>query len=372
VGGADYEATRTAGLQNLQREANTAYQEFYRQPALASDQLADLMDDPLFRSANAMAQRQARVETIRRNQEAIRQGGRPAPVPEVDAENQVFSPEMLDYIQRQLRIASEGFTDPNMARHARSLREVFLDRIEQFYPSFRGLRRAYAERMGEFGADGALQAGREMTRRLGERADEALRDFRGMTPAQQELFRLGFARQIMDDAANPQIGAAVANKFNTGAFPEIVRRIFVGDPEIVRAGETLLRNLRREAITTKTKNDLLSGSRTAELQNDMARLEEGAQVAANIATGRFGQLLSNLSARLTTRLGQRGAEEIMKILTETDPAELLTIINRLSRAADRVQSNQALSAQLREFGRVGRRPAADIGLTATLEGEQRR
>lgn len=334
TGGDDYEQTLQAGQQRLRTEADQAYRQFYQEPDLAINQLGDLIEDPLFRRAVVQAQRQARVDTIARNQRAARHGGPQEPVPTVDPNAEVFTPQMLDNIQRQLRIASEGFANnPNNARHARNLRQVFLDRIEDHYPTFRGIRQQYAQGLGEFGEDGALQAGRELTLRLGERADEALRGFDQMTPAQQELFRLGFARNIQDMAANPQIGGAVANRFNTPAVREIVTRLFRGDANLVRDGQRLLRDLRREAITTKTKNDLTAGARTAELESDMGNLMQTAQAGADIATGNFGRILQNLSTRLSTQLGRRGAAETLRILTETDPARLLPLLNRLERAA---------------------------------------
>lgn len=371
VAGGDFEATRTAGLENLQREANLAYADFYRQHELAIDDLADLMQDPLFRRANIMAQRQARVEAIRRNQQALNQGRNGEPIPEVDPENQVFSPEMLDLIQRQLRIASEGFaSNPNNARHARNLREVFLDRIEDHYPMFRDIRRNYATALGEFGEEGALEAGAALTTRLGAPTREALRGFDTMTPAQQELFRLGFARKLMDDAANPQVGGAIANKFNTTAVREIVERLYPrADRNLFRQGQQLLRDLRREATTTRTKNDVMVGARTAELGSDMGRMMEGAQTAADVATGRWGKLLENLSTRLSTQLGRRGAQEVLRVLTETDPAQLLTTLNRLARSAQTAAQRRAYAAALREIGRVGRRPAAEIG-TITPSNEE--
>ena len=349
-GGRDYGATLQAGRRRLQQEANTAYRDFYQQPDLATDQLSDLMADPLFREANLMAQRRARVETIRRNQEAVRAGRQPEPVPDVDADNQMFTPEMLDQIQRQLRIASEGaVSNPNAARHAQALREVFLDRIEQHYPTFRGIRQQYAQGMGEFGEDGALQAGRDMTNRLGERTDEALREFDAMTPAQQDLARLGFARKIQDDAANTQAGGAVANRFNNQATQDIIRRMWSGDRRVADQGERLIRNLRREAITTKTKNDVLSGARTAEYEGDMSRLMEGAKAAADVATLNFRGILQNLSTRLTTQMGQRGATETMRILTETDPARLLPLLKRLDQAAQTSAARRANVAALQDL-----------------------
>ncbi len=351
VAGGDFEATRTAGLQGLRDEADTAYRQFYAEPELAIDQLRDLMQDPLFRRANVMGQRQARVEAIRRNQDAARAGRPQESVPTVDPNNEVFTPEMLDLIQRQLRIASQGaVSNPNAARHAGNLRQVFLDRIEDHYPTFRGIRRNYAEGMGEFGEEGALDAGAAMTTRLGAPAREALRGFGAMTPAQQELFRLGFARSLMDKAANPQIGGAVANQFNTTAVRELVEQLYPrGNRQLWQQGQRLLRDLRRESITTKTKNDVLAGARTAELGSDMGRMMEGAQTAADVATGRWGKLLENLSTRLSTQLGRRGAQEVLDVLTQTDPAQLLPVLNRLAQASTTTRQRQAYAAAIREI-----------------------
>jgi hypothetical protein len=307
------------------------------------------MEDPLFREAMVYGQRQARVETMKRNVAAKRAGKAEEPVPTVDPDAQVFSPETLDYIQRQLRIKSEGFSDTNAARHAQNLREVFLDRIEDHYKTFQPIRQRYAQMKGEFGAEGALQMGRELPARLGEKTDDALREFSTMTPAQKELFRLGFARSLLDSAANPQVGGAVANKFNTRAVQQIITKLYEGDKALKKQGVDLIRNLRREAITTKTKNDVLSGARTAELSNDMSRMTEAAATAADVATGRFGNVLRNLSSRLTTQLGRRGAAETLKILTETDPAKLLPLLNRLAKAAQTTKERRAYVAAIREL-----------------------
>jgi hypothetical protein len=278
---------------------------------------------------------------------------------------------MLDLIQRQLRISSQGMTDPNNAVRARNLREVFLDRIEDHYPTFRGIRRNYARMQGEFGEEGALEAGAAMTTRLGAPAREALREFDAMTPAQQELFRLGFARSVMDKAANPQVGGAVANQFNTPAVRDIVTRLYSGDANLQRQGRRLLRDLRRETTTTKTKNDVMAGARTAELGSDMGRMMEDAKTAADALTGRPWKLLENLSTRLTTQIGRRGAAEVMRILTETDPAELLPVLNRLARAAQTTQERQAYVAAMRQYARVGHRPAAEIGASTPANEERR-
>lgn len=352
VGGGDFEATRAAGLRNMEQEADRAYRQFYAEPELAINQLGDLMEEPLFRRLAMQAQRQERINIIRQNQDRIRNGQAPEPVPTVDPEAQVFSPRTLDYIQRELRLASQQGTNPNRANYARNMREVFLDRIEQHYPTFRDIRRNYADAQGQFGEEGALEAGAALTTKLGAPAREALRGFGAMTPAQQELFRLGFAERLRSMSANPQIGGAVANQFNTGAVREIVERIYPrNNATLWRQGQQLLRELQGEVTTTNTKNDVLIGARTAEYGQDMQRLQETAQTAANVVTGRWGKLLENLHTRLTTHLGQQGSREVLDILTQTDPAQRLQALNRLARAARTIEERRTYTDLIRQVRR---------------------
>jgi hypothetical protein len=372
VAGGDFEATRAAGLQNMRDEAGIAYRQFYAEPDLATNQLGDLMEDPIFRRASIQAQRQARVDVIARNQQAARNGGPQEPVPQVDPGKEVFSPQELDNIQRQLRLTADGaVSNPNNARHARNLREVFLDRIEQHYPTFRDIRRNYATAAGEFGEEGALEAGAALTTKLGAPTREALRGFATMTPAQQGLFRLGFARKLMDMAADPQVGGAVANKFNTTSVREIVEQLYPrNDAQLWGQGQRLLRDLRREAITTRTKNDVTAGARTAELQSDMGRITEGAKTAADVLSGRFGKVLENMATRLTTQIGSRGARETLDLLTQTDPSQLLQTLNRLARTAQTSQQRQTYVTAIRALRRTNSRAVSgQVGINAGRERE---
>src|SRR6185503_20416536 len=132
------------------------------------------------------------------------------------------------------------------------------------------------------------------------------------------------------------------NQFNSPAVREIVQTLYpAADRQLHQQGQRLLRDLAREAMTTMTKNDVMAGARTAELSSDMGRMMEGAQTAADVATGRWSRVLGNLSTRLSTQLGRRGAREVLNILTETDPAQLLPTLNRLARAATTTRERQA-------------------------------
>ena len=69
----------------------------------------------------------------------------------------------------------------------------------------------------------------------------------------------------------------------------------------------------------------------------------------------FGGMMKNLSTRLTTQLGQRGAAETMKILTETDPAKLDRLYSALARVEemDRRLTNRSLPPTLRANDKRG-------------------
>jgi len=102
----------------------------------------------------------------------------------------------------------------------------------------------------------------------------------------------------------------------------------------------------------------------------MAELMEGPRAAANLATGRFGKILEDLSTRLARQIGQRAARERIRIVTETDPARMLPMLRRLAAEARTSAQRQAYVAAIREFARVGRRPATDVGTVAAAGEDQ--
>jgi hypothetical protein len=190
---------------------------------------------------------------------------------------------------------------------------------------------------------------------------DAVREFRKLTPPQQELYRVGFEQKITDDALRVKKGAAAANQFQTDAFDRLMGVFYPREsgPEIYRRGQSILRNLRREAATTNTKNEFLAGSRTAELSSDMERGMQTAKTASAILTMKLGKVWEQLSARLETQLGQQGAAHALEILSTSDPARLLPTLNRLARAAQTSQERQAYVMAIRQVqsNRIDRLPA---------------
>jgi hypothetical protein len=224
-----------------------------------------------------------------------------------------------------------------------------------------------------------LDRGGDIGKRLTPRTRRALREFNDLTPTQQELTRVAFEKEMASEALGARRGTAVADRFNSDSFTQIVEQLYpqptarrgptrTQQQQVYDRGQRLLQRLQREGRTTETTRDVLSGSRTAPLQDDMAEMMEGARTAANLATGRFGKLLEDLSNNLTRRIGKRAAQERIRILTETDPAQLLPMLRRLSEEATTAGERASYQAMMREYRRVGRRPATELG-TVAASGE---
>ncbi len=195
-----------------------------------------------------------------------------------------------------------------------------------------------------------LEQGERLSTRLGAPSRQLLDGFEKLKPEQQELVRLGFLRKLQDMAANVRDGGAVANQFNSPAVRSTIeRRFHRGEKGLRERGQRLIKELQQEATTTRTKNEVLVGSRTAEYGLDMEKAQQGARAAADLVTGQVWKMLGNLTTRLTSQIGEKGSKEVLEVLTQTDPAKLLPILNRLAAAAKSTQERQAYVAALREL-----------------------
>jgi hypothetical protein len=227
----------------------------------------------------------------------------------------------------------------------------------------KSLEAADAKFSGNRTTERLLEAGTEMGKKLTPKSRQALREFNSLTETQKEVVRLSFERSMADEALKTVRGRAAADQFNTDSFESIVNALYgkSSGKEVQARGQSLLRNLKRESISTETARDGLSGSRTAALSDDMAEMMEGPRAAADLATGRFGKLLENISNRLTRQIGQKAAAERIRILTDTDPANRLTILRRLRDEAKSSAERQTLDLAIKNFANVGRRGAAEVG-----------
>jgi len=182
----------------------------------------------------------------------------------------------------------------------------------------------------------AMEMGMNMTRNLGSGSRDALYEFSRMTPEQQQLFRQGFTRKLMDMVSNKVEGADVAKQFGSDAVKQMIQGIY--PPDV--AGK-LINQLSTEGVTVSSLRDLFGNSTTAKQLLGQNRILEAAGTAADVALGRWHSLQGRLATKLSDQIGKQGAEHVLKILSETDPSKVLGILNKLAQQAKTTQERNA-------------------------------
>lgn len=310
-------------------------------------ELKDKLDDAIARDASE--------ETIRRIQRKIRyanaqdefsRADRVRKVGEPISDMKQFQAARQNLDQMIARSMQDGKPTP-LTRQLTQLRQEVTAVVRKANPD---LAKADDLFSGAKSSEKLLEAGAQLTGRLGAPSRQLLQGFEKLNAEQQELFRLGFLRSLQDKAGNVREGNAVANQFNSPAVRETIERIFPkAQKDVYKRGQDLIKFLKQEATTTATKNEVLAGSRTAELGSDMGKAMQGAQAAADLATGQVWKVVSNLGTRLSSQIGERGAKEVLEVLTQTDPAKLLPTLNRLAAAAKTTKDRQAYVTAIREL-----------------------
>jgi len=220
-------------------------------------------------------------------------------------------------------------------RQASNLTRDLLDFRKEINGEFRAKNPLYAA------ADDKFSGNRTTERLLNQGADMALtmkanryleRDFGKLTPSQQELIRVGFEQNLAERALSKQEGAAVANAFQTPAFKQVVETLYpqVGrNKTIYNRGQQLVQNLKREAVTTRTKSNIFANSNTAQTTYDLADAMRGAYTAAHAVTGDLPGMFHDVGKWLARQIGTRQSTRVIQTLSETDPAKMLEHLERL-------------------------------------------
>jgi hypothetical protein len=158
----------------------------------------------------------------------------------------------LDYFQRALRRAGRDPSNPASSGF-NALRGRFIEQLDPYNPSpenpthipgFRQTMRDYRESMGH---REALDLAATLEPKLNEKTYQTLADFEhNMTPVEQELFRLRFARKIQDTIQNQSFGSDVLADFDSPAAQHIIQRVF--PPE---EAERFINGIANERLTAQ-------------------------------------------------------------------------------------------------------------------------
>lgn len=212
-----------------------------------------------------------------------------------------------------------------LAGRLTKLRTALNERVRVSNQSLAAADAVYAE--GKSGQE-IMALGRGMPGRLGARADDALAQFKQMTPEQKDLFRVSFLKAMSDKVANERTGSlAVVNKFNTLATRQLIQEIF---PK--RVAENLINNLSRERATSESLSHIVYGSRTAPLGSDIEADLEKARAGIAFTTGNFGAATNWASKHLARVAMGKQAGQAAQMATETDPVKVLQILSRIHAA----------------------------------------
>lgn len=148
-------------------------------------------------------------------------------------------------------------------------------------------------------------------------------------------------RKALEEALGaPLPGAAVAktSRKATGAIK--------GQPapytEGLKQARDITAILGDEARLGKTFRDVWGNSKTAERMAAQEDLRALPGIAAEISTGGLGGLKNAVTKRLMQAITERNAEQIARIVTETDPRQLYLALQRIVRMQPKIKGGEAL------------------------------
>lgn len=355
-------------VERARRAAAPLYDQAYAAPGASTVQLDDLANRPAFQRALRNAHNLAREEGV----DPTALGFDLNDAGEVVL-NRVPSFQTLDYVKRGLDDVVETYRDTTtgrlnlntQGRATNATLRTLLARLDRANPTYAQARAAYAgpARMRE-----ALDKG---AKALNKSPDDIMAMMRGFGEGEQEAFRLGIRKSIVDMLGTKRDGAdKVGLLLGSPKSRTVLTRIFGGRAEF----ERFVATLQDEQAMNRTYTSVTGNSATAErlaqdATTDDAGLLERATSSA-IRGGRNGSILGGMvgdlleAARTTNRFGpgtagERARESVAALLTETDPA----VLRELMIAARRAAAQQRVSA-----GRQGRRAVQQGRATGNLLG----
>ena len=273
------------------------------------------------------------------------------------AEPAVLIPaKALDYFDRALRMnADAAFATENGGTRGtvlNNLRQRLLETLDPANPSpaqptlvegFRDAKTSYARANALVDA---LKSGAKMKPELGQSQRDTLSGLEDMSPQEQELFRIGQARHLQDmlSSSKASKGGMAANRYSTEGVRQTINSVF--EPA---DAATLNRHLANENVTTQSVGDLFGNSTTAKQILNQNRIMQGAQMGADVAMGRLHKIWEWASLKLGDQIGKRAAAEVLRMVSETDPVQVLPILRDLAKAAQTSQERQVLMELAQQY-----------------------
>jgi hypothetical protein len=333
---------------DAQRKTDAAplYTEAYKPKHVWSDEVETLTKDrPSVRQAMARAHKIAEEEG--RDPKGL--GLMLDADGNVKLEKTAASMQTLDYVKRGLDDVLNTFRDPvtgklrldEGGRAIEATRKRYVAELDRLNPAYKKAREAWG---GPTQSMEAANLGRDFAR--GD-AEATLSRFRQLSPGDQNMFRLGVARELKGIVENTKDGHdAVSKIFGSDGQRKRLKALFPDDASFT-AFEKAMKD---ETTMTKTRRTVTGGSATGRIIAEQADAGALENAAIDYAGGGVKSVLFGLARRGAAKshgLGKKSADDLSKMLFDKDQATQRNVLAELLRRQRQVEMQST-----RNVGRV--------------------
>jgi len=254
-------------------------------------------------------------------------------VPAVDTEFLHFVKMGLDDLVYTGKSPSSGIGNTQL-NSIKDTRAQFLNYIDKNNPSYKSARNYWAD---DTATMDAMQSGRTF---LKANPDQLKADIKKMSTSEKEAFRLGAMSDLIErvggqstDTVVPMTANVARNILKDPKRVELIKATFPDNELGQNKFNQFIKNFQTEMEMKATSGQVLAGSQTAGRQ-EAAKAIRGtiAQESPNITD--VQSLIFNALKMDATQMNEQQlkstANEVVKILTETDPVRLQTIAKELT------------------------------------------
>jgi hypothetical protein len=236
------------------------------------------------------------------------------------------------------KLKLDNFT--NAVNETRKRLVAELDRIN---PKYKEARQAWG---GPTQSMEAVRLGRDFAR--GD-AEATLGRFRQLSPGDQNLFRLGVARELKGLVEKTRDGHdAVAKIFGSPAQRDRLRALFPDDATF----SAFEKAMKDEAAMSRTRRTVAGGSVTGRIAAEQDDASALGDAALDFAGGGVKGVLFGIAKRVFKGKGlsEKSADELSKMMFDADPAKQRQIIAELVNRAKKVEERSAANVKLLSGG----------------------
>lgn len=254
-------------------------------------------------------------------------------VPAVDTEFLHYVKMGLDDLVYTGKSPSSGIGNTQL-NSIKDTRSQFLNYIDKNNPSYKSARNYWAD---DTATMDAMQSGRTF---LKSNPDQLKADIKKMSTSEKEAFRLGAMSDLIErvggqstDTVVPMTANVARNILKDPKRVALIKATFPDNELGQNKFNQFIKNFQTEMEMKATSGQVLTGSQTAGRQ-EAAKAVRGsiAQESPNITD--VQSLIFNALKMDATQMNEQQlkstANEVVKILTETDPARLQTIAKELT------------------------------------------